>query len=48
MKKGIYITLDEEEIMELMRILIDDDRDGALDFLKKHFRGKASELLEGG
>jgi hypothetical protein len=31
-----------------MGILIDEDADGALEFLKKHFKGKARELLEGG
>jgi hypothetical protein len=31
-----------------MRILIDEDDEGALLFLKEHFKGKARELLEGG
>jgi hypothetical protein len=50
MKKSLYVALDDEEIIELMRILMDDDDDAeaALAFLKKHFKGKARELLEGG
>lgn len=34
--------------MELFRILIDEDAEGALAFLRKHFKGKARDLLEGG
>lgn len=30
-----------------MRILIDDDVESALVFLKQHFKGKARDLLEG-
>jgi hypothetical protein len=48
MKKGITLILDDEQIVELMRILIDNDALDALAFLKTHFKGKARELLEGG
>ncbi len=48
MKKGINLALEDEDILELVRILLDDDADGALVFLKSHFKGKARELLEGG
>lgn len=48
MKKGINIVFDDEQIVELVRILIDEDAEDALAFLKKHFKGKARELLEGG
>ncbi len=48
MKKGINLILEDEDIVQLMGILIDEDADGALDFLKKHFKGKARDLLEGG
>lgn len=48
MKKALSIVLDDIDIIELMRILVDDDTSGALAFLKKHFKGKARELLEGG
>jgi len=47
MKKAINLVLEDEDIIELMRILIDEDNDGALVFLKTRFRGKARELLEG-
>jgi hypothetical protein len=48
MKKALSIVLEDQDILELMRILIDDDADGALTFLKQHFKGKARDLLEGG
>jgi hypothetical protein len=48
MKKCVTVVLDDEQIVELMRILIDDDAQDALKFLKMHFKGKARELLEGG
>ena len=48
MKKGIHLVLEDEDIIQLMGILIDEDAEGALEFLKKHFKGKARELLEGG
>ena len=48
MKKALTLVLEDQDLIELMRILMDDDTAGALDFLKKHFKGKASDLLEGG
>ena len=48
MKKNVQLFLDEEEIIELIRVLLDEDVEGALAFLKKHFKGKARDLLEGG
>ncbi len=48
MKKALSLVLEEAEVIELMRILLDDDAEGALAFLKTHFRGKARELLESG
>ena len=48
MKKGINLVLEDEDILELVRILLDDDADGALIFLKSHLKGKARELLENG
>ncbi len=44
----MHVALDDEESIELMRILMDDDAEAALTFLKKHFKGKARDLLEGG
>ena len=48
MKKVLNLTLEDEQIIELMRILMDDDAPGALAFLKTHCKGRARELLEGG
>jgi hypothetical protein len=48
MKKVINLPLEDEDVVELLRILIDSDAEGALLFLKQHFKGKARELLEGG
>jgi hypothetical protein len=48
MKKAINLALEEAEIIELMRVLMDDDAEGALEWLRAHFKGKARELLEGG
>jgi hypothetical protein len=46
-KKVIQIVVDEVDVIELMRILLDNDPDGALAFMQKHLKGKARELLEG-
>ncbi len=48
MKKCVNVVLDDRQIVELIRILIDEDAQDALKFLKLHFKGKARELLEGG
>jgi hypothetical protein len=48
MKKAISLTLGDDEIVELIRIMLDEDSEAALAFLKQHFKGKARELLEGG
>jgi len=48
MKKALTIALEDQDLIELMRILMDDDSEGGLVFLKTHFKGKARDLLEGG
>jgi hypothetical protein len=48
MKKSISLVLEDDDLLELIRILLDDDADEALKFIKIHFKGKARELLEGG
>jgi len=48
MKKSVTLTLENEDVVDLIRILIDDDAEGALAFLQIHFKGKARDLLEGG
>jgi hypothetical protein len=48
MKKAINLILGDNDIVDLIRILLDEDAEGALAFLKEHFKGKARDLLEGG
>ena len=48
MKKTLSLVVEDQDIIELIRILMDDDAEGALAFLKKHFKGKSRDLLEGG
>ncbi len=48
MKRTISLIVDDDDVIELIRILLDDDADGALDFLKTHFKGEARDLLESG
>lgn len=48
MKKAVTLTLEDADIIELLRILMDDDAEGALAFLKTHFKGRARDLLESG
>lgn len=48
MKKSLNLILEDEDIIELMRVLMDSDAESALEFLRRHFKGKARDLLEGG
>ncbi|NTV38112.1 MAG: hypothetical protein HGA82_02865 [Anaerolineales bacterium] len=48
MKKSLQLFLEDRDVIELMRILLDEDAEGALTFLKDHFKGRARDLLEGG
>jgi hypothetical protein len=48
MKKALSVVVEDADLLELMRILMDDDAEAALVFLKQHFKGKARDLLEGG
>jgi hypothetical protein len=47
MSEVMNLILEEAEILELERILLDDDADAALAWLKAHLVGKSSHLLEG-
>ena len=47
-KKAFALVLDDADWIELARLLMDDDADAALAFVKRHLKGKARELLEGG
>jgi hypothetical protein len=48
MKKAVTLVLEDDQLIELIRILVDDDSDAALAFLKQNFKSKANKLLEGG
>ena len=48
MKKMLAIPLDDAEIIDLCRVLMDKDADGALEFLRTHVKGMARDLLESG
>jgi hypothetical protein len=48
MKKTISLVVEDDDLVELIRILLDGDADSALTFLKTHFKGKARDLLDGG
>jgi len=48
MKKMLAIPLDDAEIIDLCRVLMDKDADGALEFLQTHVKGMARDLLESG
>ena len=47
MKKSIVLTLTDEELIELERIMADDDCEGDLRFQRKHVGDKARGALEG-
>jgi len=42
------VVLDDQDIIELMRILTEDNAKAAAVFLKKRFYGRAPGFLEGG
>ena len=48
MKKSITLALTDEELIELQKIIPDEDRKETLCFLQNHFKDKARATLEGG
>jgi len=48
MKKSVVLSLTDEELQDLYRVLIDRDAEGALRFLNQHLRNKVHQALEGG
>jgi uncharacterized glyoxalase superfamily protein PhnB len=48
MKKAITVTLDDQEIVDLIQIMLDEDAEAALAFVKRHFKSKAKALLTTG
>ncbi len=47
MKRVLTIPLEDEDLIELRRILMDKDAEGALEFLQTHVKSQARDLLEG-
>lgn len=47
MKKSIILTLGDEELIELQRILLDGDREGAWHFLKVHLDKQVKAIISG-
>lgn len=48
MKKGLTVLLTDEELVDLCRIILDRDAEGALEFLDRHLKKPAQQALEGG
>jgi hypothetical protein len=48
MKNALVLPLCDQELLDLHRILIDQDAEGALAFLTQHLRNKVLQALEGG
>lgn len=48
MKKALALPLTDQELQELYRILIDQDKDAALEFLQTYARKPLHQALEGG
>ena len=48
MKKTITLALQDNDLFDLLRILMDDDAEAALEFLKRHLARKARAALETG
>ncbi len=46
MKKTLTIRLEDEDLLELYRILMDKDAEGALEFLQTHVKSQARDLME--
>jgi len=47
-KRALRLILEDVWLIELARILMEDNAEAALAFLERHLKGKAQELLEGG
>ena len=47
MKKSMTLTLSNEGLMELQRILLDEDEEAALRFLKTHLDKQVKATLSG-
>ena len=47
-QKGLALVLEEAELQELYRIILDGDEQAALLFLRRYLKGKVLRALEGG
>lgn len=47
MREALNLILDDEDVLELMRILLDDDEQAAVAWLRAHLEGRAREIIEG-
>lgn len=47
MNKPIYLTLSDKELMEIQRILLDEDKEEALRFLKTHLEKQVKATISG-
>jgi hypothetical protein len=48
MKKALVVPLSDEELLELCRIILDEDEKGALRFAAGHLKRPVHQALEGG
>ncbi|MGQ9466033.1 MAG: hypothetical protein ACUVXE_02270 [Anaerolineae bacterium] len=48
MNKALVVPLTDEELLDLCRIILDRDAEGALEFVTHHLKKKAEQALEGG
>lgn len=48
MKNGLTLVLSAEELVDLCRILMDQDEAGAPAFLDQHLKKQVRRVLEGG
>lgn len=46
--KTIVIELCPEEVVRLLAIALDEDRDAALEFIRHHLARRVEKLLQGG
>jgi hypothetical protein len=48
MKKALVVPLTDQELPELCRILLDQDREGALSFMNEHLKKPGNTAIAGG
>ena len=48
MKKALVLPLTDEDLLELCRIIIDQDQAAALQFINQHLKKEVNAALEGG